>query len=637
MNRDGHLDLVTPQKVYLGDGSGRFQETTLPELNLSSRSKLVDIDGDGNLDILSDGDWNLFKIWSGRGDGTFSNDISLIHDASWGQKTGTLDIGDMNGDAVPDIIYVDRTNLNVIPGTGSGGFPVETVFNNGFYRGSDSLAIADFNGDNNQDIAVSKREFDKDYNALGKTSAAVYWGTGNNTFSKGPVMETPYDWSEEIIAGDFNGDGKEDLACGGEAYEGISVFLNNGNGTFGSATPYAINDMLKDFWVADINNDGRLDIISSDVKTVSYGNYTYSLSIHTGKGDGTFQYQHSIPLMGGVSGLAIKDFNGDGFPDTAAAVWYDSSGFNSNIEIFINNGDGTFKAPIVTEVGEFLYWFNSLISDDFNHDGFMDIAVRLDSTAIALLTGNGDGTFNLSAKYSSGLGYSYGNMVSGDFNMDGQPDIATANWNINLLLNTLPPLRTPPAPPMKLTGKAGDASVSLTWAANTEEDIAGYNVYRSLSAGGGYVKLNSTTVSSPTYTDTSAPNGTAYYYTVSAVDKDNEESSYAFKVKAVPSLPDMMPPVLNIATPLNGATVISPNLFISGTINETDSKVTVNGIFGTVQKNDNTFTAYDIPLSVGENTITVTAADAAGINVMAFRFWYFMFACHIIKPRMLLL
>ncbi len=618
VNRDGHLDLVTHRKVYLGHGSGRFQEKLIPEMDLGLHPKLVDIDGDGNLDILSDEDMNLFNIWSGRGDGTFSNDISLIRDMPYGTSRyiSTLDIGDMNGDAITDIIYVDGANLHIVPGTGGGAFPVEMLLNDGSYRSSDSLTIADFNGDNNQDIVVSKRAFD-DIWAVGKTSAAVYWGTGYNTFRKGPVMDTPYEWSAEIATGDFNGDGRPDIACGGSYYDGVSIFLNDGNGSFGQAIPYPIKEMAQHFKVADINNDGLLDIISSDVTTISYGNYSYSLSIHLGKGDGTFEHFHTLPLVGGISGLAVKDFNGDGFLDLATSVWYDAAGFSNKVEVFLNNGDGTFKTPTVIDVEESLYWLGSMILDDFNHDGFMDIVVRLESTAISLLTGNGDGTFNLTVDYSTGNGH--GNMVSGDFNMDGRPDIAVMGstgygyfGNTQLLLNILPPLRTPPSPPKKLAGKAGDGTVSLSWAANTETDLVGYNVYRSLSAGGGYVKLTSAPLAILSYTDYMATNGTTYYYTVSAVDKDGDESSYAFKVKMTPNLPDTTPPVVMFSTPTNGGTVYSPNLFVLGTINEIDSKVTVNGIAGTVQKQSGTFTVYNIPLTAGENTITATAVDAAG-------------------------
>jgi len=91
-----------------------------------------------------------------------------------------------------------------------------------------------------------------------------------------------------------------------------------------------------------------------------------------------------------------------------------------------------------------------------------------------------------------------------------------------------------PAPPTGLTATPGDSQVSLQWNANSETDLAGYEVYRSTSQGGAYTRLNSALVTVNSYIDTTAENGTTYYYVVTAVDQAEAESDYSNEVSATP-------------------------------------------------------------------------------------------------------
>jgi hypothetical protein len=93
-----------------------------------------------------------------------------------------------------------------------------------------------------------------------------------------------------------------------------------------------------------------------------------------------------------------------------------------------------------------------------------------------------------------------------------------------------------PAAPTGLTALAGNGSVSLSWSANTEPDLAGYNVYRSTTSGGPYVKANSVLVTGTSYSDAGLTNGTTYYYTVTAVDTSSNESSKSSEVSATPGV-----------------------------------------------------------------------------------------------------
>jgi rhamnogalacturonan endolyase len=93
-----------------------------------------------------------------------------------------------------------------------------------------------------------------------------------------------------------------------------------------------------------------------------------------------------------------------------------------------------------------------------------------------------------------------------------------------------------PAAPTGLSAVVGDVTVSLDWNDNNESDLSGYNLYRSTTSGGGYVKLNAALLSSSNYTDNDVTNGTTYYYVVTAVDISLNESGYLNEVSATPNL-----------------------------------------------------------------------------------------------------
>lgn len=98
----------------------------------------------------------------------------------------------------------------------------------------------------------------------------------------------------------------------------------------------------------------------------------------------------------------------------------------------------------------------------------------------------------------------------------------------------IPPDTTPPAAPANLWALGEDGQVPLQWADNEEEDLAGYNVYRSTASGSGYTKLNASVVPVSEYVDESADNGTMYYYSITAVDTNDNESIYSVEGCAVP-------------------------------------------------------------------------------------------------------
>lgn len=215
-----------------------------------------------------------------------------------------------------------------------------------------------------------------------------------------------------VIAADLNNDGKLDLVVSDGKNSVISVFLGNGDGTFQPRVTYPVAKAPLSLATGDFNGDGKLDL------AVSTGGY---VSILLGNSDGTFQ-KHKDFLTGGLQGVGLTtgDFNRDGKLDLAVAL-----SIGAKVAILLGNGDGTLQNPVLYTAGSDRA--GAIVTGDFNGDGNLDLAVSIFSdNAVAVLLGNGDGTFQTSVEYPATLGVE--GLVTGDFNGDGKLDLAVRNY-----------------------------------------------------------------------------------------------------------------------------------------------------------------------------------------------------------------
>jgi trimeric autotransporter adhesin len=221
----------------------------------------------------------------------------------------------------------------------------------------------------------------------------------------------------DVVAADLNGDGKVDLVVASSYVDALSVFLGNGDGTFGSELLLPSISIGSAVVVADFNGDGKPDIVT--VENSSTGG---AIRLFLGNGDGTFTSTADSPFYTGSisnTSLAVGDFNGDGKLDVVVIAEEGPS----QAYVLLGNGDGTFGPAAA--FGSVSQPFGVAVGD-FNGDGKLDLALTdTANSAVAVLFGNGDGTFQSQVEYATN-GYPYA-LVVADFNGDGYSDIAVAN------------------------------------------------------------------------------------------------------------------------------------------------------------------------------------------------------------------
>jgi len=383
----------------------------------------ADFNGDGIPDLavlgVSSGTSQVISIFLGKPDGTFAPrvDYPLLVSGYYDVEVSGFTVGDFTGNGKLDIVIANNFYLppaSILLGNGDGTFQSPTPLNQTIPNATYSqVASADFNGDGKLDLVF-----------LGNNGTMlVLLGNGDGTF-EAPVSYT-IPASSYISIGEFNGDGKPDIALGGgvagsyPASSEVSVLINNGDGTFQSAVNYPITGEIEALAVADLNGDGKLDLV------VPTGGFSAGVSVLLGVGDGTFAspVTYTSTLLSPYStSVAVADFNGDGKVDLALT---NSEAPSSAVAILLGNGDGTFQNPPL------LYSAGldpaGVIALDVNGDGKPDLAVvggyaTPSFYSVTVLINQGNGSFPNFSTYPVPR-YPYSAVV-GDFNGDGKPDIA---------------------------------------------------------------------------------------------------------------------------------------------------------------------------------------------------------------------
>ena len=246
--------------------------------------------------------------------------------------------------------------------------------------------------------------------------------------------------AQSVAVADVNEDGKLDLLVANACTSGINrdctssnsdvgVLLGNGDGTFQTAVTYDSGGVgPRSVAVADVNGDGKLDLLVPGV-------------VMLGNGDGAFQSAVTYDSGGvGPRSVAVADVNGDGKPDLLVANDCCVAGVPSfgTVGVLLGNGDGTFQTALTYSSGGVRP--QSVAMADVNGDSKPDLLVAnacgdpdcAAEAPVIVLLGNGDGTFQTDGIFQTAIAFGSGGSMSrsvaaADVNGDGKPDLLMAN------------------------------------------------------------------------------------------------------------------------------------------------------------------------------------------------------------------
>jgi hypothetical protein len=339
----------------------------------------------------------------------------------------------------------------------------------------ESLVAGDFNGDGKTDLAVfNLNQPDSgcyvNFNGVGTVQTLL--GNGHGGFAAGSSACLPDEIATtgiaNLVAGDFNNDGKMDLGAAFRAKFGfgIQILMNDGTGKFALGTEIGEFDGMEQPIVGDFNGDGQLDLaVPDDFVAAAKSRHPaafFGIEEFAGDGAGGFNFVSDFGFLsastlatgdfnrdgildlavGGTTGQGlillgipggsfaaastqptvtlvhpvVGDFNGDGILDIA------DGGGSCSLSMLLGNGDGTFR--LVAAAPESVQGSDSMSVADLNGDGKLDV-VMIGGSGVLTCLGNGDGTFRVGSDTAVGNGPTQ--LTIGDFNRDGRLDVAVTN------------------------------------------------------------------------------------------------------------------------------------------------------------------------------------------------------------------
>jgi hypothetical protein len=411
LNGDQKPDVVTANwmggsvGVRLGVGDGTFGPLVEIPMGLSSQPvgvALADCDADQVLDLLvANTGFHTVSWLKGLGNGSFAPKV----DFATGNGPAKVVVADFNGDQKPDLAVSNAANglnssVSILLGDGNGGFGPKTDFATVIYAGG--LATGDLDGDGDLDLAVTGS-----CSPCHKISVLI--GHGDGTFE--PKVDYDTDVSPGMVAfADFDDDGDLDIVTANWGPGSASVLLGVGDGTFTAGSTYTNGWSCFGVAVGDMDQDDRADFVLT--------NQFVGTWIYLGNGNGTFGALVQLPAPTRTSAVSLADLNADGELDLAV------TGFTANtLSVRFGTGSGSFGASTdyATGVGP-----KSLAIADLDGDDAPDAVVaNLSDDDVSVLLGSGDGSLGAKADFATGVGPV--SVAVAYLNADDAPDLVVAD------------------------------------------------------------------------------------------------------------------------------------------------------------------------------------------------------------------
>jgi hypothetical protein len=403
LDGDGDLDVVTgnwgaSNYVFLNNGTGSFSYSN-SDINSSATAdlRLGDVDHDGDLDVVTGNFDSANVVFLNNGNGRFSNAGAIDSNAD---KTYSIQLADFDNDGFLDVISGNEYAVNTV------------TFNNGREYGNPSfelLSTAGTHTDLTNSIQVGDIDGDGDWDLIRGNDGVnrVYTNDGSGVFTYAGMVGTHSDTTYSIQFGDVDGDGDLDVIAGNDGVN--RLYLNDGSGTFADSGNIGTHsDTTYSIQFGDVDGDGDLDVLA--------GNDGVN-RLYLNDGSGTFADAGTIGTHSDTTcSIQFGDVDGDGDLDVIAG----NDGVN---RLYLNDGSGTFADS--GTIGTLSDTTNSIQFGDVDRDGDLDVIAGNDGVN-RLYLNDGNGTFADAGTIGDHTDATYSIQLM-DENHDGYLDVVTGN------------------------------------------------------------------------------------------------------------------------------------------------------------------------------------------------------------------
>ena len=295
MNEDGFIDVVFRREQSLeilpgrGDGTFAAPRTVAPTTAFTDEVRIwahvTDLDGDGHRDIIVTEPMDTLKFYRGNGNFTFKTAVTLATRGG-GYQPDDATSGDFNGDGRRDLAVASPGEIDIFINRGGTTFDRSVIDGYPFT----DVTTRDLNNDGRLDLVVASGRWDLFETWVDPGAVLVMLGNGNGTFQNAVRYETGVQGTMSIVVGDFNDDGKQDVATGNRSiilddplglllWDSVTILPGDGAGRLGTPTTFVFGSVASEFGGAfgesryqaehhqlntsDLNGDGRTDLIAS--------------------------------------------------------------------------------------------------------------------------------------------------------------------------------------------------------------------------------------------------------------------------------------------------------------------------------------------------------------------------------------
>ncbi|MEW6411958.1 MAG: FG-GAP-like repeat-containing protein [Candidatus Zixiibacteriota bacterium] len=336
-NHDGNIDVATLDwwndsvLVLTGDGTGHFARFQITAVGNSPYEIVAaDVDAQNQEDLIighSDATQNYITVLLSRTDGTFGAPATYACDL---RPRGVF-VGELNGSGLPDIATVNSTGatISVLFNNNNGTFAAATNYPVISAPGHSAIDGGDLDGDGSIDLVIPNYT---------NHCVQAFFNNGSGDFStSGNIAIGDIYYPYQVCVNDLDSDGYADIIVGSYDSSEVCVIMNNGSG-FDATQYYYAGYEQYEIDVSDFDCDGNMDFVVLNTES-------YNFSVFLGDGAGNF----GEPMHYGITsddseGMAIADFNNDGYPDVAVSNYN-----HDNISVMLN------RYTILTPVTEIVY------------------------------------------------------------------------------------------------------------------------------------------------------------------------------------------------------------------------------------------------------------------------------------------